>query len=316
MKFVCKRAAIRRLLTVLLISAVSGCGIIPYRTARNEQNCSKPNTSARPCEDVQRASLFYSSQNDLPPAFVGLSLSGGGSRAANFSMGVMQNLDEMGILKHVTVISSTSGGGLAGAYYALNGSAMDWRTARLKMGTNFLARWVAKLLYPQNLLSVSLTDEDRSDLMADVFDDVLFDNATYVDLGKRWPAGPRFYANTTSIGPGTRFSITMDQFAAIDSRLDTYPISQAVMASAAFPGVFNDVTLKRYTPNKPPYVHLLDGGPSDNLGIESILSSAAQYQSARRISGKPTAPCFLILVDAYPSADADRLADSADPRGM
>ena len=51
--------------------------------------------------------------------FVGLALSGGGSRAATFSSAVMLELKKRGILQHVDFISSVSGGSLPAASYAL-----------------------------------------------------------------------------------------------------------------------------------------------------------------------------------------------------
>lgn len=49
---------------------------------------------------------------------LGLALSGGGTKAAVFSHGVMHGLADQGILDHVDVISSTSGGGYA-AYWLM-----------------------------------------------------------------------------------------------------------------------------------------------------------------------------------------------------
>src|SRR4051794_39684191 len=52
--------------------------------------------------------------------FVGLALSGGGSRSANFSAACMFELQRIGLLQRVDYISSVSGGSLTGAYYCLN----------------------------------------------------------------------------------------------------------------------------------------------------------------------------------------------------
>jgi predicted acylesterase/phospholipase RssA len=48
---------------------------------------------------------------------LGLALSGGGFRAAFFHLGVMAELSRRGLLKHVRVISTVSGGSILGAYY-------------------------------------------------------------------------------------------------------------------------------------------------------------------------------------------------------
>jgi len=53
-----------------------------------------------------------------PPKF-GLSLSGGGYRAAAFHLGTLKALNKMGILSKADVLSTISGGSITGAYYCL-----------------------------------------------------------------------------------------------------------------------------------------------------------------------------------------------------
>ena len=323
-------ARVRLALVLLTFSALfAACGLIPYRTARNEPIC--PHTVVTP---VSRArEHFNPADKDVPPVFVGLALSGGGSRAANFSMAVIEQLEVLGLMRHVTAISSTSGGGVAGAYYALFGPDLKWKAARQAMGTNFLNKWIVKSLLPHNLATTLFTHEDRSDLMADIFDDQLFKNATYKNLGPLGPGRPIFLANATDAMRGIRFSFSDETFhSRLRSRLDTYPISQAVVASAAFPGVFNTVTLRRYPLPAPPqpdrnecptvpigYEQLLDGGPTDNLGIESLLELAATHHANRSIAlppGSPAPGCFLLVVDAYPKGVSGRKAWDPNPRGL
>ena len=94
-----------------------------------------------------------------------------------------------------------------------------------------------------------------------------------------------------------------ETFHALGSRLDNYPISHAVMASGAFPGAFQNVTLEDFSRQRPGaprrrprYEHLFDGGPSDNLGVMTLLEMLRTlYEDVQR---RPKA-CFLIIVDAY-----------------
>jgi NTE family protein len=51
---------------------------------------------------------------------IGLSLSGGGYRAAAFHLGTLQKLEEMGILSGISVISTISGGSIVGAAYMVS----------------------------------------------------------------------------------------------------------------------------------------------------------------------------------------------------
>jgi NTE family protein len=48
---------------------------------------------------------------------IGLALSGGGSRAIAFHLGCLRALHRLGLLKHVTVLSTVSGGSVIGAYF-------------------------------------------------------------------------------------------------------------------------------------------------------------------------------------------------------
>jgi hypothetical protein len=61
------------------------------------------------------------SQADYPKVdnrLVGLALSGGGVRAATFSLGVLQRLARLGILRFVDILSTASGGGYLGASWS------------------------------------------------------------------------------------------------------------------------------------------------------------------------------------------------------
>lgn len=337
-----------KLLTVVLAIAAFalGCGSIPYRTARNVGLCEAPEQGRRtePAEDcldlaidrkistawVPRARKeFRRDDPDVPRAFVGLSISGGGSRAANFGLATLEQLEAIGLLQHVTAISTTSGGGLAGAYYAANGPKVNWAEAAKLMATDFRGRWLFSAFRPDHLVTTALTHADRSDLMADIFDDVLFKGRTYGELGSLRSGAPIFLANATSVDTGARFAFADDVFrATLGSRIDRFPLSVAVMASAAFPGVFNSVTLRKYpvleatsrqkaeTPSA--YVHLLDGGPADNLGIESLIELANTHQEAwqgRLPTGELQAPCFFIVVDAFPAGVSGKGRWKPDPRG-
>lgn len=56
---------------------------------------------------------------------LGLSLSGGGYRAAAFHLGTLRALKTLGVLQKVDVISTISGGSITGAYYCLNKDDFD-----------------------------------------------------------------------------------------------------------------------------------------------------------------------------------------------
>ncbi|HMF71223.1 MAG TPA: patatin-like phospholipase family protein [Flavitalea sp.] len=64
----------------------------------------------------------------MPPHFpkTGLSLSGGGYRAAAFHLGTLKKLKGLGILDKIDIISTISGGSITGAYYALHADDYDY----------------------------------------------------------------------------------------------------------------------------------------------------------------------------------------------
>lgn len=86
---------------------------------------------------------------------------------------------------------------------------------------------------------------------------------------------------------GEVFTFTREEFKdLLDSSIDDYPLAWGVMASAAFPGVFSFVTLRDFRPagtnSSPRYMHVFDGGNSDNLGLRSakkiILANRDRYR--------------------------------------
>ena len=242
---------------------------------------------------------------------MGISISGGGSRAANFGWAVLEQLYEIGVLQQASAISTTSGGGLAGAYYALKGR--DWENGRELLRADFLGKWIGSLLWPPVLITTTLTHTDRSDLMAEIFDELLFDHKTFGSLGAfQKGTRPIWIANATDQGKQELFTFSSEHFRwHLHSRIDSFPISRAVMASAAFPGVFNSVTLRSFDTSHQPignkrlkdeYMHLLDGGPSDNLGLETLRILATSHAKAKGLMGKPDGQCLLILIDAFPNS--------------
>jgi predicted acylesterase/phospholipase RssA len=285
-----------------------------------------------PKQAVPRARIeFATTDQDVPEFFIGLSISGGGSRAAAFGMAVMRQLHELGILQHVSAISTTSGGGLPGAYYAINGPTMDWDKAQDLMAVDYLTPWIKKNFSLGALGNVLFTNEDRSDLMTDLLDERLFKKATYGSLGAFSPGkAPIWLANATVSGYERRFTFSETSFNGIHSDLKKFPIAQAVQASAAFPAAFNTVTLFDFRASSPgapvsvnqpaTYTHIYDGGPTDNLGTEALLTLAKSHRFARpspRYSEERArlGQCLMIVVDAYPRGVPDRYDLKEDLRG-
>lgn len=310
---------------VVSVTVVSGFLFsIPVYTHVNEPLVGPDGSVFRGNREVSRASLAISPDEVKNGAFIAVSISGGGSRAANFGAAVLSELDNLGILEHVSLISCTSGGCLPAAYYALHGQKTNWLVLTKLLREDFFANWLTRMFYPQNFLRNFFTDFDRSDVMASVFDDVLFKGARFGDLGS---TGPKIAINATDVA-GEKFVFSSEDFETQGSRIDRFPLSYAVMASGAFPLVFNSVTLANYRAertemnsgltDKPGfYLHLFDGGSVDNLGIGTVLDSLDNAVASAKHSNKPPfKSCLVIAVDAYggDAAWVPRAHERSDPR--
>ena len=260
--------------------------------------------------------------------FVVLAFSGGGTRAAAFSYGVLQALRDTTVtvdgtnrrlLDEVDVITSVSGGSFTAAYYGLFGNRIfeDFRP-------RFLDRdWQGELLSlairPLNILSLASPTFNRSDLVADHLDRALFQHATFAEMSRS--GLPFIIINASDINNATTFSFIQQQFDFLCSNLTTYPVANAVMASAAVPGPFSSIALKNYPDcterhqpwvdyalshddlldrrravalaldryshaDRMPILRLVDGGVTDNLGVRgSMMSPVAHYGDVPNMAG-------------------------------
>src|SRR5438094_148244 len=119
--------------------------------------------------------------------FIGIAISGGGLRSANFSAACLFQLQKLGLLEHVDCISSVSGGSLTAAYYCLSDDR-GWNpeTVQKKLTHQFATDGWITLLMPWNLSALAVSDYDRSDILAEQFQKVLYSNngrkLTFADL--------------------------------------------------------------------------------------------------------------------------------------
>jgi NTE family protein len=274
-----------------------------------------------------------------------LAFSGGGTRAAALSYGVLEELkktqvghpcNQHPLLEDVGLISSVSGGSFTAACYALWGDRIfsDFEPLFLKkhVQTGLLLRTLA----PWNQVRLASPRFRRSDLAAEYYDHLLFKGATFADLNAH--AGRPFLSvNATDLGSGARFEFTQDEFDLLRSDLSQFSISRAVAASSAFPVYLTPVVLKNYSAEQPQpdpewikailedpsassrlnylalearsytdgrrrFVHLLDGGLSDNLGLRGALDRAIAREQAFRIPSVPLEiprRIAIIVVDAH-----------------
>lgn len=253
---------------------------------------------------------------------VALSFSGGGTRAAAFSYGVLSALDQFPLpnrsttlLDRVDFVTGVSGGSVLAAYYGLKK-----RRALADFKQRFLFRNAEENLQTNlSLLSIARGLQggiNDPTLFPKWLDDNLFDHATFKSL--LYQRRPYVWINASDIYDRTPFVFGRVIFGALCSDLASYPISLAVAASAAVPVVFAPVVIEGYpgrcsqplpdwvervrsNPDAPPllklfanameryhsgrvrYVKLLDGGIVDNYGL-------AGFTIARLASNTPYGP--------------------------
>src|SRR5438128_1435024 len=69
--------------------------------------------------DASRAARYAPGERppDARSTYVGLALSGGGIRSATFSLGLLQGMHRLGVLRAVDYLSTVSGGGFTGSWW-------------------------------------------------------------------------------------------------------------------------------------------------------------------------------------------------------
>jgi NTE family protein len=185
-----------------------------------------------------------------PQTLLALTFSGGGTRAAAFSFGVLEELQRTTVagprgahpaLSEVDLITGTSGGSFTALSFALYGKRLfdTYEDAFLKRDVE--GALVRRLVDPVTWPKVLTEGFGRSELAAEYYDEILFHGATYADLIGR-PA-PVAIVGGTDVTTGNRIDFSQGEFDIICGDLTRFPLSRAAAASSAVPVVFSPVTL-------------------------------------------------------------------------
>src|SRR5688500_1787049 len=136
------------LLAVFHLASLSGCAIVEYGTHANEGPVLTAPVPTRATTKISPSDL----KNGI---FLGIGMSGGGSRAANFSAAALLQLESLGILQQATALSSVSVSSLTAAYYCLfsddkigHWNAQQFRERLMK---NFELEWFSTWFLPLNI---------------------------------------------------------------------------------------------------------------------------------------------------------------------
>jgi len=311
------------LVPLALLCLFAGCATRPVNP---------PITSITPGEGYQ-----YRTRTGVmkdPANLVILAFSGGGTRAAAFSYGVLEMLrrteaigpkgNRFRLIDAVDIITGVSGGSFTALAYGLYGERLFDTYEKRFLKRNVQGELIARYVNPMNWAALSSPGWGRSELAAKLYDESLFDGATFADLQRK--PGPLIAVMATDLSTGSRVLFNQSFFNVICSDLGPFLLSRAAAASSAVPVVLSPITINNYggtchyampawarlftdpaTAPRPaartvrrleelesyddsahrPYLHLVDGGVSDNLGLRGVLDFIEGIEASHML-GQPT----------------------------
>lgn len=260
--------------------------------------------------------------------------------------------EEKSLLDEVDCISSISGGSFTAAYYGLFGARIFEEFRPRFLDVNVERALVARAANPLNWLRLVSPNFDRIDLAAEYYDEAIFEGKRFDALaepGRR----PFVILNATNLANGERFEFTQDQFDVLVSDLSTFPVARAVAASSAFPFLLSPVSLKNYphpagftlprdireglndyeanrrryywARNRAlyvddvrlPYLHLMDGGLADNIGLRPIEAAYRRTSGfIRRLMNEGEIEKLVIIVVNAGTQSLDTISAKENPPGV
>lgn len=324
------------------------CGCAPYVLNKQLKDCS-----------AEKGYSFenISSPKDADKIFIVLTFSGGGTRAAALSYGVLEKLHDIiipgttkKVLDEVDVISTVSGGSFTGAYYALFGNRIFTEFKDKFLYRKIEKELMVKLLNPINWFYLASPYYNRIDLASELYDQTIFDKKTFRALAaanKR----PFLIINATNLFQGARFEFTSDQFRYLGSDLLSHPVARGVASSSAFPFLLSPITLKNYPCKEGSkldgedesalkdywnnkrryyaawnnaiyknmkdhkYLHLMDGGLADNLGLRAVYNLYVRSSIRQKINDGDIKRFLVIVVNAKTSSP-QKIDQKKSPPGL
>lgn len=251
--------------------------------------------------------------------------------------------DDRSLLDELDIVSSSSAASIPAAYYGLYGKEAFLRDFPQDVLYRPIQSDLTKrMLNPLHWPRLASGTFSRGDLAVEYFDRTVFDGHTFADMRRE---RPMIVLNSTDIGIGAQFAFVQSFFDVLCSDLSSVPVARAVTASLSFTPAFTPITLKNYngpqcgyvTPawvrhalqagveadpavyaaaldtvsyehiDKRPYIHLLDSGISDNIGIRTPALAFsirdAPASQVQRLEDGAIKKLVVILVNAKPKTD-------------
>jgi len=234
----------RLIVSILAALTIAGCASRPIN---------EPITQVDPYSGYRPNLLIQKRQNNDKQTLFVLSFSGGGTRAAAFSYGVLEELrrtevvvngQRRRLIDEVDVITGVSGGSFTALAYALYGDRLFSEYEERFLKRDVQGKLVSRSLNPFNWYKFIGGSAGRSELAADYYDEILFEGATFQDLLDK--SGPVALATGTDLSTGSRLAFFQNDFDLLCSDLNKVRLSRAAATSSAVPVVLSPVTYNNY----------------------------------------------------------------------
>ena len=222
--------------------ALAGCASRP----------SNPPLGQQDHDHGYRLSSWQAERGD-PEFGLVVAMSGGGTRAAAFSYGILEELRRTAVpaptgtgrlLDEVNIVTGISGGSFTALAYAQYGERLFDEYEKRFLKRDVQGDLLGLVLNPLSWPQMSGGSFTRSDLAADYYDRILFEGATFGDLRGR--GGPFTNVAATEVTTGARVTFNQNTFDLLCSDLNAMRLSRAAAASSAVPVVLSTVTLNNY----------------------------------------------------------------------
>jgi NTE family protein len=251
-------------------------------------------------------------------------------------------------LDGVDTISSVSGGSFTSAYYGLYGDKIfeDFEDEVLRV--NIEGRLIRRMyLNPFSWFN----RWGRTEEAVKYYQKHIFHGATFSDLKAK--DGPLILINASDLGHGVRFSFVQEYFDLLNSDIGTFPVARAVTASSCVPVLFDPIVVQNYQGLKEKetpewvtrmekaatlgnnaqlkmvthgigsyfdhedhsYVHFVDGGITDNLGmraIHDIIELSGGITDFVKENPNRKIPSRMILISVNASTRKEITMDQSD----
>jgi len=205
-------------------------------------------------ELTQRYSFTnHAMQHGMGDVLFILAFSGGGSRAAALSYGVLEELGNtyyeqdgrrFRLLDEVDKINSVSGGSFTAAYYGLFGDEIFEKFKNDFLYKDIEGELTRRIFNFFSLIGRQFTAVSRTEDAIKLYDEEIFKGKTFADLQRA--GGPFILINTTDLNSHDQFVFSQNYFDLLCSDLSQFQVARAVAASSAVPVLFEPILIKNY----------------------------------------------------------------------